>query len=29
MVESAAMMVKKKGILAEHVYADAFYPSGL
>jgi ferredoxin-NAD(P)+ reductase (naphthalene dioxygenase ferredoxin-specific) len=29
MVESAALMVKKKGIPAEHVYADAFYPSGL
>jgi len=29
MVESAAMMIKKKGVPAEHVYADAFYPSGL
>jgi ferredoxin-NAD(P)+ reductase (naphthalene dioxygenase ferredoxin-specific) len=29
MVELAAMMVKKKGVLPEHVYADAFYPSGL
>lgn len=29
MVESAAMMIKKKGIAPEHVYADAFYPSGL
>jgi ferredoxin-NAD(P)+ reductase (naphthalene dioxygenase ferredoxin-specific) len=29
MVESAAMMIKKKGVLPEHVYADAFYPSGL
>jgi ferredoxin-NAD(P)+ reductase (naphthalene dioxygenase ferredoxin-specific) len=29
MVESAAMMVKKKGIPPEHVYADAFYPSGV
>ena len=29
MVESAAMMVKKKGIAPEHVYADAFYPSGI
>ncbi|HEX9172697.1 MAG TPA: 2Fe-2S iron-sulfur cluster-binding protein [Telluria sp.] len=29
MVESAAMMVKKKGIPPEHVYADAFYPSGI
>jgi ferredoxin-NAD(P)+ reductase (naphthalene dioxygenase ferredoxin-specific) len=29
MVEAASMMVKKKGVLAEHVYADAFYPSGI
>lgn len=29
MVESAAMMIRKKGIAPEHVYADAFYPSGL
>jgi hypothetical protein len=29
MVESASMMIKKKGVLREHVYADAFYPSGL
>ncbi|WP_137174136.1 2Fe-2S iron-sulfur cluster-binding protein [Massilia sp. HP4] len=29
MVESAAMMIKKKGVLPEHVHADAFYPSGL
>jgi ferredoxin-NAD(P)+ reductase (naphthalene dioxygenase ferredoxin-specific) len=28
MVEAAAMLVKQKGVLAEHVYADAFYPSG-
>lgn len=29
MVESASMLIKKKGVLPEHVYADAFYPSGL
>jgi ferredoxin-NAD(P)+ reductase (naphthalene dioxygenase ferredoxin-specific) len=29
MVEAASMMIKKKGVLPEHVYADAFYPSGL
>jgi ferredoxin-NAD(P)+ reductase (naphthalene dioxygenase ferredoxin-specific) len=29
MVEAASMMIKKKGVLAEHVYADAFYPSGI
>jgi ferredoxin-NAD(P)+ reductase (naphthalene dioxygenase ferredoxin-specific) len=29
MVESAAMLTKKKGVLAEHVHADAFYPSGI
>lgn len=28
MVEAAAMLVKNKGVLAEHVYADAFYASG-
>ncbi|SNT38226.1 ferredoxin-NAD(P)+ reductase (naphthalene dioxygenase ferredoxin-specific) [Noviherbaspirillum humi] len=27
MVEAAAMMVKLRGIQAEHVYADAFYPA--
>jgi ferredoxin-NAD(P)+ reductase (naphthalene dioxygenase ferredoxin-specific) len=29
MVESAAMLTKKKGIPNEHVHADAFYPSGI
>lgn len=29
MVEAATMMIKRKGVLPEHVYADAFYPSGL
>jgi ferredoxin-NAD(P)+ reductase (naphthalene dioxygenase ferredoxin-specific) len=29
MVEAASMMIKKKGVLPEHVYADAFYPSGI
>lgn len=28
MVEAATMLVKQKGVLADHVYADAFYPSG-
>lgn len=28
MVEAAAMLAKKKGVLPEHVYADAFYASG-
>jgi naphthalene 1,2-dioxygenase ferredoxin reductase component len=28
MVEAATMMVKQKGVLADHIYADAFYPSG-
>lgn len=27
MVEAATMLVKQRGILHEHVYADAFYPS--
>lgn len=27
MVEAAAMLVKQRGVLPEHVYADAFYPS--
>ncbi|MES2534241.1 MAG: 2Fe-2S iron-sulfur cluster-binding protein [Pseudomonadota bacterium] len=29
MVEAATILVKQKGVLAEHVYADAFYPSGI
>jgi ferredoxin-NAD(P)+ reductase (naphthalene dioxygenase ferredoxin-specific) len=29
MVEAAAMLVKKKGVLAQHVHADAFYSSGI
>ena len=29
MVESAAMLAKKKGVAAHSVHADAFYPSGL
>ncbi|MES2263643.1 MAG: 2Fe-2S iron-sulfur cluster-binding protein [Pseudomonadota bacterium] len=29
MVEAASMLARKKGILAEHVYADAFYASGI
>jgi ferredoxin-NAD(P)+ reductase (naphthalene dioxygenase ferredoxin-specific) len=29
MVESAAMLTRKKGVLAQHVHADAFYPSGI
>lgn len=29
MVEAAAILVKRKGVLAEHVYADAFYASGI
>jgi ferredoxin-NAD(P)+ reductase (naphthalene dioxygenase ferredoxin-specific) len=29
MVEAASMMIKKKGVRPEYVYADAFYPSGL
>lgn len=28
MVEAATMLAKKKGVLPEHVYADAFYASG-
>jgi naphthalene 1,2-dioxygenase ferredoxin reductase component len=28
MVEAATMMVKQKGVYADHIYADAFYPSG-
>jgi len=27
MVEAASMLVKQKGVLAEHIYADAFYAS--
>jgi ferredoxin-NAD(P)+ reductase (naphthalene dioxygenase ferredoxin-specific) len=27
MVEAATMLVKQRGILPEHVYADAFYAS--
>jgi ferredoxin-NAD(P)+ reductase (naphthalene dioxygenase ferredoxin-specific) len=29
MVEAAAMLARKKGVLAMHVYADAFYASGI
>lgn len=29
MVEAAAMLAKKKGVLAEHIYADAFYASSI
>ncbi|SFU54003.1 2Fe-2S iron-sulfur cluster-binding protein [Pseudoduganella namucuonensis] len=29
MVEAAAMLARKKGVPPEHVYADAFYPSGI
>ncbi|CAN7253912.1 2Fe-2S iron-sulfur cluster-binding protein [Pseudoduganella sp. LjRoot289] len=29
MVEAAALLAKKKGVLPEHVYADAFYASGI
>jgi ferredoxin-NAD(P)+ reductase (naphthalene dioxygenase ferredoxin-specific) len=29
MVEAAAMLARKKGVLPEHVYADAFYASGI
>ncbi len=29
MVEATRMLVKQKGILADHIYADAFYPSGI
>jgi ferredoxin-NAD(P)+ reductase (naphthalene dioxygenase ferredoxin-specific) len=29
MVEAAALLVKQKGVLAEHVYADAFYASAV
>lgn len=28
MVEAASMLARKKGVLPEHVYADAFYASG-
>jgi ferredoxin-NAD(P)+ reductase (naphthalene dioxygenase ferredoxin-specific) len=29
MVEAATLLVKQKGVLHEHIYADAFYPSGI
>lgn len=29
LVESAAMLARKKGVEAAHVHADAFYPSGI
>jgi ferredoxin-NAD(P)+ reductase (naphthalene dioxygenase ferredoxin-specific) len=29
MVDAAAMLVKQRGVLHEHVYADAFYASGI
>jgi ferredoxin-NAD(P)+ reductase (naphthalene dioxygenase ferredoxin-specific) len=29
MVEAAAILARRKGVLAEHVYADAFYASGI
>jgi ferredoxin-NAD(P)+ reductase (naphthalene dioxygenase ferredoxin-specific) len=29
MVDAASMLIKKKGVLTEHIYADAFYPSGI
>jgi ferredoxin-NAD(P)+ reductase (naphthalene dioxygenase ferredoxin-specific) len=29
MVEAASMLVRKKGVLSQHIHADAFYPSGL
>jgi len=29
MVDAAAMLVRQKGMQAEHVYADAFYPSAV
>jgi ferredoxin-NAD(P)+ reductase (naphthalene dioxygenase ferredoxin-specific) len=28
MVEAATFLIKQKGVLEEHIYADAFYPSG-
>jgi ferredoxin-NAD(P)+ reductase (naphthalene dioxygenase ferredoxin-specific) len=28
MVEAATLLARHKGIPAEHVYADAFYPQG-
>jgi ferredoxin-NAD(P)+ reductase (naphthalene dioxygenase ferredoxin-specific) len=28
MVEAATMLIRNKGILADHIYADAFYPQG-
>lgn len=29
MVDAASLLVKNKGVLPEHVHADAFYPSGV
>ena len=29
MVEAAAMLARRKGVLPAHVYADAFYASGI